>query len=715
MIPNLLSAMNSSFIDRIHHIVLNNISDEKFGVANLASLISLSTSQTLRKVKAATGKSVNQYIREIRLTKAAKLIKKTDLTAAEIAFKVGFSSASYFNRTFHKFYGITPGDYKTQNKSLKELASQKEKINPIHKIIYNKAIVLTTVSILMVFGYLFINNASLYSKPEPFAIAILPFKDFSSDGNSRWFGEGLAEDLRINLSQIKDLRIISRTSTDKYIDTKKLLPEIATDLDVFYLLECSIRKQDSTMLISVQLIDANDNHLWSKSYSGTMGDIFEIQNDVALKIVEQLKITLSPEQEKKITNYPTENQEAYKLFIKAHIIANSRKKEDLELSIELLQKTIDLDPNFAEAYAEMANSYTLLLSYGFSQYDDVKDTIINLLDKSLEIDSNTARIYTIKAYLYGRDYNWKSAIENYKKAIALNPNDATAHHQYGNSFRNRPIIDITNFLNHLNIAHQLDPYSNAINSSLIYALLDNNKIEEAEDHYKQWGNHIMSSFEKTRIESRIKVFKHKNWKEAVTIFESEYNKNPNNIKVIKQLRYLYSAVQLDRKKALKFSRLVYRLDSTSFKETNQLIWQLNLNKKNTEALEMLKDSNTDKAIRKNVHLWQMELWSDNPDNIMDYHNQLKDPEDKVLTFAKLGDLNRINELRSNHYIGARIMAEAHAYLQDRDSMYYYMNKIVRKINAVNLNNRPGFDPYRKEDRYKAFLKNNYLPLTHWNE
>ena len=106
--------MDKSFIDKLHNIVLNHIADENFGVGNLASLFGLSTSQTLRKVKAATGKSVNQYIREVKLAEAAKLIQETDFTSAEIAYMVGFSSPSYFNKTFRKRYGITPGGYKAK-------------------------------------------------------------------------------------------------------------------------------------------------------------------------------------------------------------------------------------------------------------------------------------------------------------------------------------------------------------------------------------------------------------------------------------------------------------------------------------------------------------------------------------------------------------------------------------------------------------------------
>jgi len=120
--------LSNKFIDEVRNIVKSNLSNENFGVRELAASLNLSTSQTLRKVKAVTGKSVNQYIRELRLEKAAKLLKETDFTAAEIAFQVGFNSASYFNKTFSKYFSISPGEYKTQNIDLNELSIQKSKL-----------------------------------------------------------------------------------------------------------------------------------------------------------------------------------------------------------------------------------------------------------------------------------------------------------------------------------------------------------------------------------------------------------------------------------------------------------------------------------------------------------------------------------------------------------------------------------------------------------
>ena len=231
--------MDKNFIDQLHDIVMSNITDEKFGVRKLASLIGLSPSQTLKKVRAATGKSVNQYIRELRLRKATKLIKNTDLSIAEISYKVGFGSQSYFNTTFRKCYGVTPGEYKTQNKSLSELAKENTK-NKFRNILSNKK-VLYSITIVMFFvvGYLIINKTSSKIRTRPNSIAVLPFRDMSPE-DTQWFCDGVADNILTYLSQINDLTVISFTSSSTYRETDKKIPEIAKELGVSYILEGSV-------------------------------------------------------------------------------------------------------------------------------------------------------------------------------------------------------------------------------------------------------------------------------------------------------------------------------------------------------------------------------------------------------------------------------------------------------------------------------------------
>jgi tetratricopeptide (TPR) repeat protein len=426
--------------------------------------------------------------------------------------------------------------------------------------------------------------------------------------------------------------------------------------------------------------------------------------------MKKLNLELDIDIGKNLTN----NKEAYQLFLKGRSLADTDTKQNLELSIILFQKAIDLDTSYAEAYAEMAYSYLLMADNGYLKYDEVKDTINDLVKKSLDINPNIAKAYTVKGLLAFEYYSWESVEENFKKAIELNPNDAIAHHRYAMYFWSGPVQDVENFLKHLRIANQLDPLAIWINHWLFMSLIYNYKVIEAEELNNRSGFLIPSKEHEILRLSRLKAIKNKDWTEAIKLYEEELKKDPKNTSFLFRLNFLYNSVLVEREKALKLAREAYALDSTNNGITRWVFQSLILTKNIKEANEMLKGDNIDDDTR-NHFMWFEELYRDKPDKIMDYHYKLKNPADKILTFAKLGDINSVNELRTKNQINSRVMAEVFANLKERDSMYYYMNKIPRNIDALNLNMDPVFDPYRKEERYKAFLKKNYLPLTHWNE
>lgn len=296
--------MNQEFIDQVSSIVLKNISDENFGVRELSSLLGLSPSQTLRKIKAITDKSVSQYIREIRLEKAAKLLEETSQSIAEVSCQVGFSSASYFNKSFRKYYNVAPGEYKTRSINLVKKKKGSSKI----KVFFTIFLVL-----LLVIIYLGTNTFISKNTPLNNSIAVLPFKDFSPK-NNQWLSDGVSDNILHSLAQMEKMKVISFTSSSTYRNTDKKISEIAEELGVSYVLEGSVRLVKDRIKIITQLINANDEHIWSKEYEENAEDIIKVQNDVAEEVIKQLKITLSPNEERKLDKYPTQNMEAYNIY-----------------------------------------------------------------------------------------------------------------------------------------------------------------------------------------------------------------------------------------------------------------------------------------------------------------------------------------------------------------------------------------------------------------
>ncbi|MEN8139460.1 MAG: helix-turn-helix domain-containing protein, partial [Bacteroidota bacterium] len=315
--------MSGLFIDNIRKIILEHVQNEKFGVPELAAEVGLSSSQLLRNIKSATGKTPGEFIKEIRLNEALKLLKENDYTASEVSFRVGFNSPSYFNKCFHDHFGYTPGDVKqmnipevTKKTSAAELNMDSGKIQNKTKS-KKKTILITfiTTLLLIIASYIIYNyftdlnikKTSEINIPEK-SIAVLPFKNLSDNKNNQYFADGVMNDILNHLSAIKGFKVISITTMEQYRSTKKTAPKIGKELKVSYILESSIQKYKDSIKIVSQLIDAkNDKHLWSKKFERELENIFALESEIAREIAAELKITLTPAEIKKIEKVPTKN------------------------------------------------------------------------------------------------------------------------------------------------------------------------------------------------------------------------------------------------------------------------------------------------------------------------------------------------------------------------------------------------------------------------
>ena len=255
-------------------------------------------------------------------------------------------------------YEVTPEGLKKTEKVSKDqsiTATTNKRLN-----------VLILVGLIVAIGVSFINrpdqtvsNAKDLVELDN-SIAVLYFDDLSSDGDSEWFCDGVTEDILTNLSKFKNLKVTSKTSTKRYKKSEKTIPEIAKELGVSYIVEGSVRKYEGKIIITAQLIDANDKHIWAQNYDEEFKEVFKIQQDVSQKIVDQLKIAISPEEQKELNKFPTQNLEAYNLVLKGRSFVDKLTKEDYATAIDLFKQAIALDPNYADAYAELA--YTNILS-----------------------------------------------------------------------------------------------------------------------------------------------------------------------------------------------------------------------------------------------------------------------------------------------------------------------------------------------------------------
>ncbi|WP_460220344.1 adenylate/guanylate cyclase domain-containing protein [Psychroserpens sp. MEBiC05023] len=323
-----------------------------------------------------------------------------------------------------------------------------------------------------------------FQKKDPvlkeLSIAVLPFDNLSSDEDAEFFRDGITEDILTQLSKLKELHIISRTSVMQYKDTKKTIPEIAKELGVSYVLEGSIRKYGDAIRITAQLIDAStDEHLWAENYDKTLTNIFSLQTEVSEEIVEALEINLSFEEAQGLAVIPTKNIDAYKLFLEGRHEADKRNKESLAKSILLYKEAIALDPNYALAYAEIANSVYLETYYSGRNPEEASKTANAYLEKAIKINDKVSRIYSVQGLINNIEGKHNAAETAFKKAIALSPNDLTARHQYSTYFYYTGQYEKQ--LEQAEIAYRLDPLSFPIANSYFNALLANEEFERAEN------------------------------------------------------------------------------------------------------------------------------------------------------------------------------------------------------------------------------------------
>jgi TolB-like protein/tRNA A-37 threonylcarbamoyl transferase component Bud32/lipoprotein NlpI len=310
----------------------------------------------------------------------------------------------------------------------------------------------------------------VYPPPEQKSIAVLPFEDLSAQKDQEHFCDGMTEAIIAKLSGIEELKkVISRTSVMRYKGTEKDIKQIGQELGVSTILEGSIQKEKDNIRLIAKLINVkDDSQIWSETYDRKLVSVFDIQSDMAEKIAGALAAEISPAQKKRMEKKPTENLEAYNLYLKGRFFWNKRTGEDIFKAIEYFEQAIEVDSDYALAYAGISDSYIVLPDYTSIHPKESFSKAEEMALRALEIDSELAETYTSLAQIKARDYNWSAAEQNFKQAIELNPNYATAHHWYAHNllFRKR----FEEAVEEIDRAVELDPLSLVIsrNAGQIY-------------------------------------------------------------------------------------------------------------------------------------------------------------------------------------------------------------------------------------------------------
>ena len=423
------NSLDNEFIQKLKDIIDVNLENEKFGVIELASEIGLSRSQLHRRLKDINKKSTSQFIREYRLEKAMEMLKRNQGTASEIAYRVGFTSPTYFNTSFHNFYGYPPGEVKFQRA-----------ITPPKKTFSKKIIAI--IPVIFLIGLIVFNETrnkeSVDIAKLEKTIAVLPFVNNSTNEENMYFCNGIMAGIRDHLAKIPEFYVVSRLSVEPYRNTSYPLKVIAKELDVNFILEGNVQRIGNRAIISAELINVKDNKvLWSERYDKNVSEVFAVQANVIESISKNLKTIISPNLKTGLAAIPTSDTLAYDHYLKGeeYRFKANRSIQKREVWLDLLNKAklsyelaVERDSTFVQSYLGL--SYIIYAKknfYGFLDDTHSDQDFMMLIDKTLQLDPNLASAYSLKANYYYVILNDKDTAQIYlEKAIDLAPNDAYA-------------------------------------------------------------------------------------------------------------------------------------------------------------------------------------------------------------------------------------------------------------------------------------------------
>jgi TolB-like protein/Tfp pilus assembly protein PilF len=379
-------------------------------------------------------------------------------------------------------FEITPqGIKRTEDVDLVAAAQQPKKRTWIFVVIIGA---LVSIGLFLLGRYSAINRTSRQSEaatvPQK-SIAVLPFDNLSRDPDNAFFAEGVQDEILTRLAKVADLKVISRTSTQHFKSAPDDLRDIAKKLGVMNIVEGSVQKAGNQVRVNVQLINAmNDAHLWADTYDRKLTDIFAVESEIAKTIADTLQAKLTGSEKTAIAKKPTENPEAYELYLKGRFFWNKRSGVDLHKAIEYFNQAIAKDPNYALAYAGLADSYMLLPNYDFGG-TPVRESITparEAITKALELDDSLAEAHASLGLLDTVELRLDRAVSDFERAIQLNPNYATAHHwlmlgQLSLGRFDQAMVEAKRAL-------ELDPLSIIINADVSWLYSCAHQFDEAE-------------------------------------------------------------------------------------------------------------------------------------------------------------------------------------------------------------------------------------------
>ena len=427
-------SMDQAFLQSFKEIVLSNLQNEQFGAEDLSSEIGLSRSQVHRKLQKINGKSITQFIRETRLDVAHDLLSREVGTAAEISYRVGFSSPAYFTKCFHDYFGYPPSEAKYRS-SVSRITSNDStpKLSKVNRrfLLASTGILLIVVTIILgrhlIPEALNLTTASENEKEIDPSIAILPIKYLSQEEDKQYFADGVINAITSNLAKIEELNIIAGPSVQRYREQKKDVRDIGKELNVRYIVGSSFQLEGNQARLFIQIYSAKEGSLvWSNEYDREWTDVFEVQSEVSQQIAQEIAISINPENKSIFDEAPTNDLTAYDFYLRGEEYLNrSFREEDYRYAMQFYKKAIGRDSTFVLAWVGLSNSSRLLYHFYYDRNELRIQETREYLNHAIKLKPNLFEVEMERAkYMMHIERRYEDALKIFKKLNSKYPRNA---------------------------------------------------------------------------------------------------------------------------------------------------------------------------------------------------------------------------------------------------------------------------------------------------
>lgn len=426
-----------ALIQRLEKFLEEHLQDDSINVESMASAMGYSRSHLHRLVYRSSGKSISQFIREYRLEKALEFLKQERLNVSEAAFRVGFSSASYFSKSFNEYFGFPPSETLSMQHQVDSRDTTSENVpggnSRLKRALIPLVVLLAILTSSLVFFRIWRPDQGIVTEKGQTSIALLPFTNLTSDPDNLFFCQGVNDAIARKLSSIQHMRVISRISTRQYMESQTPVRQIARELRASYILLGSIQHAGEKIRIEVGLLNGSTGvTLWSENYDRSFEDIFEIQNEIAERVAGSLDATLSPGSTEFVAEpgYTTDPK-AYELYMKGLFELRTYTSAGAKKSAEYFQAAIAVDPDFAMAHNWLGHSYIAQAAMFGMELDALEglEKAFPHIQKSIELDPDLKEARPIHAfYFLYHDWDFQKAEQEY--ILGLNKSQPESYALY---------------------------------------------------------------------------------------------------------------------------------------------------------------------------------------------------------------------------------------------------------------------------------------------